>query len=71
MPASVNYQTGHIKRNPDNGAVAVRTMFPEDEFPEMAWLIATVNTGAINRTSSYVASWEDVYTPQVESGTGS
>ena len=64
--AATVYLTGHIKRNPDTGEAAIRTVFPEDQgppFADMAWLIATTNAGARNRPSADVADWDDLYTP--------
>ncbi len=55
------YISGHVKRNPDNGTVAVRTGFPEDDYPDMAWLAATVNTGAKTLRTSDVEDWEDLF----------
>jgi hypothetical protein len=61
----VTYQPGHIKRDPETGAVAVRTAFPDDaSFRGMAWLIATTNVGARNTTTTEVDTWDDLYTPQ-------
>lgn len=58
----MTHPTGHIKRNPDGSAVAIRTAFPEEEpFLGMTWLIATISIGAKNATSADVESWEDIY----------
>lgn len=60
-----DYAQGHVKRDPDTGNVAVRTVFPEDE-PVMAgqaWLIATPNRGAHFAKSEEVIGWDDLYTP--------
>lgn len=61
------YAEGHIKRNPNTGAVAVRTQFPEDieQLAGMAWLVATTNLGAKNAATGDVESWDDIYTPPV------
>lgn len=69
MPKATNFETGHIKRNTETGEVALRTIFPEDQGPQMAnmaWLVATNNTGARNAPTSEVTSWEDLYTPPAE-----
>jgi hypothetical protein len=66
MPASSN--EGHVKRDPETGAVAIRTIFPEDSSPQlagMAWLVATPNVGARHVPSSGVDGWEDLYVPEV------
>lgn len=67
MTAFVEYQTGHVKRNAETGAVAVRTIFPltDEQFRSMAWLIATPNVGARNASTADVEGWEDLYTPPV------
>lgn len=60
------YNTGHVKRNPDNGAVAIRTVFDPEQFPHMVWLIATTGSGAQNASRSdieNVEAWDDLYTP--------
>lgn len=63
----MTYATGHIKRDPETGAVAVRTIFPEDQTPQfaaMAWLVASTNIGARNASSVEVAGWDDLFVPQ-------
>jgi len=59
------YETGHVKRNPETGHVAVRTVFPADDpqFAHMAWLVATTNIGARNATAAEVESWDDLFVP--------
>lgn len=53
---------GHVKRNPDGSAVAIRTVFPEEEpFLGMTWLVATISIGAKNATTAEVESWDDIY----------
>lgn len=61
-----NYQEGHVKHNPATKEVALRTIFPEDQGPQlasMAWLVATVNTGARSAKTEDVDAWEDVFIP--------
>lgn len=60
------YQAGHVRRNPETKAVAVRTHFSEVDFPDMAWLIATVGMGALTKPSSAVEGepWIDLYVPE-------
>lgn len=58
------YLEGHVKRDPATNAVALRTIFPEDQGEQlaaMAWLVATPNTGARHSDTAGVASWDDVY----------
>lgn len=57
------YLPGHVKRDPDTGEVAIRTVFPEDDFPNQAWLVATSNVGARNEPTSDVEGWDDLFTP--------
>lgn len=58
------YQTGHTKRDPDTGTVALRTGFPDEApFTSQAWLTATTTTGAHFRTTADVTAWDDLYTP--------
>ena len=62
----MSYATGHVKRNPATGAVAIRTAYPDDE-PDMAdhtWLTATTNRGAGFARTDQVADWDDIYTPE-------
>ena len=67
MPSEpVIYKLGHVKHNPETGAVAIRTIFPEDmgqNLADMAWLIATPDVGAKHSNTAGVESWDDLYTP--------
>lgn len=59
-----DYQTGHIKRDPATGAVAIRTSFPEvGDLSIHAWLVATKSVGAHTKITSEVEAWDDLYTP--------
>jgi hypothetical protein len=65
----MSYETGHVKHNPETGEVALRTIFPTDQGPQlanMAWLVATKNIGARNASDADVADWDDLYEPPVE-----
>lgn len=65
------YQEGHIKHNPETKEVALRTIFPEDQgvnLANMAWLIATTNSGARTSPTSGVEDWPDLHTPQSSGG---
>lgn len=55
---------GHIKRNPDSGEVAIRTIFDIPELAHMAWLIATANSGARYVGDDVVADWTDLFVPE-------
>ena len=57
------YAAGHVKRDPETNAVAVRTIYPEDAYPDSAWLVATISAGATSRPASYVDGWDDLFTP--------
>jgi len=63
-----DYLKGHVKRDPATAAVAVRTIFPDDDGPlaSMTWLIATPNAGARQARTAEVDSWTDIYTPTAE-----
>lgn len=61
---SVVYQAGHVKRDPETGTVAVRTVFPDDEnFAGMQWLTATTGRGAHNKATADVEGWDDLFVP--------
>lgn len=61
----MDYQRGHIKRDPETSASATRTRFPDEEpFAGKAWLVATTDAGARDAHTSEVAAWDDVYTPE-------
>lgn len=60
-----DHLTGHIKHDPDSGAVAIRTVLPEDN-PQLAgraWLIATAGSGVRSGPTTEVEGWTDLYTP--------
>lgn len=60
-----NYNTGHVKHDPATGAVAIRTVLPEDN-PQLAgraWLIATAGSGVRSGPTTEVEDWIDLYTP--------
>lgn len=60
-----DYLEGHIKRDPDSGAVAIRTYFNEanPQLAGMAWLVATSTVGARHAKTADVAEWDDLHTP--------
>lgn len=64
MPAPKVYYEGHVKRDPETKSSALRTIFPEDQGPQlaaMAWLVATPNAGARHAKTDEVDGWEDLY----------
>ena len=62
----MTYAAGHIKRDPDTGAVAIRTTFPDDgrTFSSMAWWVATINRGATHERTDTIEHWTDLYVPE-------
>lgn len=64
MPSAPTYFAGHVKHDPGSNSVALRTIFPEDQGPQlanMAWLIATPNVGARHAPTPEVEGWADLY----------
>ena len=63
MAKEVAYQTGHVKRDPLTGWVAVRTIFPEtdEQFRAAAWQVATPGVGARNASTVEVEGWDDLF----------
>jgi hypothetical protein len=62
----LSYEVGHVKHNADTGEVAIRTIFPEDQGPQlagMAWLVASKGSGSRNASSGDVEAWDDLYDP--------
>lgn len=61
----MTYQQNHVKREPESGAVAIRTFFDESnpQLAGMAWLVVTSTTGARHCRTAEVADWEDLYVP--------
>lgn len=65
-----DYPQGHIKHNPETQEVAIRTIFPLDQGPQlagMAWLVATSNSGGRTVGMEAVEGWADLYSPQASS----
>ena len=61
------YVAGHVKRDPQTGAVAIRTVYDYEESPQlekMAWQIATPNIGGRNGFPADVEDWDDLYIPE-------
>jgi hypothetical protein len=61
----MTYQTGHVKRDPETGAIGIRTIWPEDDplIADKAWACTTVNRGPFFAATVTVESWDDIYTP--------
>lgn len=56
-----------MKRDPATGAVAIRTIFPEEgAIASQAWLLATANRGAVFLRTSDLEAWDDLYVPDVD-----
>jgi hypothetical protein len=53
-----SYRIGAIKRDPNTGSVALRTVAAASG--DHAWLIATVNRGAHPADYDQVADWDDI-----------
>lgn len=60
------YLAGHVKRNPETGAVAVRTRYPDDrpEFERFQWQIASPITGPKSCPTADVQDWADLFVPE-------
>ena len=64
MPSAPTFFVGHVKRDADSNSVALRTMFPEDQGPQlanMAWLVSTPNMGARHAATAEVTGWSDLF----------
>lgn len=58
------YHATHVKRNPENGEVAIRTIFPRGDTPQVAlmeWLVSSSITGPRNTWTAEVEDWDDLY----------
>lgn len=62
------YEIGHVKRNPEDGSIAIRTYFDESnpQLAPMAWRIATTSRGSRPAPTTEVDTWDDLYTPVPE-----
>ncbi len=60
------YLTGHVKRDPASGAVAVRSVISENnpQLLHLAWVVATLGSGSRTAPTTEVDGWTDVYTPE-------
>lgn len=56
-----DHQLGHIKHDPTNQQVAIRTQ--HDELG-MRWVIATAMFGARNASDQDVETWADLHVPE-------
>lgn len=61
----MSYTAGHVKRNPTENLVAIRTIFPEDAvIGNRAWLVASPIRGASFLKTSDVEEWDDLFVPE-------
>lgn len=62
----MTYLAGHVKRDPETGAVAIRTVYDETipQLARKAWQVATPNIGGLSRFTADVEDWDDLYIPQ-------
>lgn len=61
------YLTGHIKRDPGTGAVAIRTRFSDDpRLAKLAWSVTDTHEGVRNAPTTEVEGWDDLYVPEPE-----
>ena len=60
-----DYQTGHVKRDPQTGNIAIRTIQSDTDplIRERAWLGSTTFRGSFFATTETVASWDDLFVP--------
>ncbi|WP_161976289.1 Ig-like domain-containing protein [Mycolicibacterium sp. CH28] len=63
--SSVSLPTNSVLRNPQNGAVAIRTIFDETDptFTNMAWDVATTSQGALIVSSASLQGWDVLFVP--------
>lgn len=61
-----DYRTGHVKRDPATGAVAIRTVWDEvGPHAIHTWGVFTTGSGAVTKITSEVDHWDDIYTPHL------
>lgn len=60
------YRKDHVKRNPDTGTYAIRTMF-DDEDPQQAdhawYLVGGTQIGTNRCRTDMVDNWDDLFVP--------
>jgi hypothetical protein len=61
----MTYHAGHVKRDPETGSVAIRTINSDTDpfIRERAWLISTTYRGSEFATTERVGSWDDLFVP--------
>ena len=60
----MTYHTGHVKRNPESGDIAIRTIFEGGQPIQsamMEWLVSSPITGARHTWTTEVEDWDDLY----------
>lgn len=61
----MSYTQGHVKRNPENGSIAVRTHFPDNaDFVNMTWLVSSIVHGPSHAATAAVEGWDDIFVPE-------
>lgn len=65
----MSYVKGHIRRKPETGEIAIRTMFPEDQgstLANLAWIVSSADNGARHARTPEIEEdgWEDFWVPE-------
>jgi hypothetical protein len=62
----MTYLAGHVKRDPETGSVAIRTINSDTDpfIRERAWLGSTTYRGSFFATTETVAAWDDLFVPE-------
>jgi hypothetical protein len=63
----MSYIVGHVKHNPAEKLIAIRTIFPEDVvIGNQAWNIASTNRGGAFLSTADVEGegWSDLFIPE-------
>lgn len=61
----MTYYPGHVKRDPETGRIAIRTIFSDTDpdIRERAWLGSTTYRGSFFANPEMVEGWDDLYVP--------
>jgi len=65
----MDYLANHVKRDPESGNIAIRTIFNSGDNPQlsrMEWLVASPVTGPHHASITEVEGWDDLYIPEPE-----
>lgn len=61
------YSQGHVKRNPENGSIAVRNNLPDNQdFVNTLWVVTHLIHGPSHAATAMVESWDDLFIPVQE-----